>query len=101
LTVGTLIEKFRALTPEDYDHMAVHQFGFEKIYSLSENILQEYNPHPSKRSPFLNRHKKIIEDPSNTPYEAHIVEKRTSMNQGTKDYENNGFKIETRINHGE
>ena len=54
-SVGRLIEKFRDLSPAEYDHMIIHHFGFEKIYSISDSVLQEYNPHPNIKSPFRNK----------------------------------------------
>ena len=53
-SVCKLIEKFKSLSPEDYDHMIIHQFGLEKIYSISDSVLQEYNPNPGKNSPYRN-----------------------------------------------
>lgn len=73
--VNTLIIKFQALTPEDYDHMIIHHFGFEKIYSISEIILQEYNPHPNDRSPYRTKNTIHAKDHKDNKYEDHILDK--------------------------
>ena len=52
-SVGKLIEKFRYLSPQD--QLSIHYFGFERMYSLSDIVLQEYNPNPSLKSPYVNK----------------------------------------------
>lgn len=52
-SVGKLIEKFRYLSPQD--PISMHYFGFEKMYCISDIVLQEYNPNPSLKSPYVNK----------------------------------------------
>ena len=52
-SVGKLIEKFRYISPQD--QLSIHYFGFEKMYSISDIVLQEYNPNPSLKSPYVNK----------------------------------------------
>jgi len=94
--VGNLVTKFRDLVPEDYDHMAIHQFGFEKIYSISDTILQEYNPKPSKKSPYQYIHTEKALDHKDYKYDPKMYEKTESSVSIIIDQRNNHGISETK-----
>lgn len=90
--VVSLINKFTDLTPEDYDHMAIHRFGFEKIYSISDTVLQEYNPFPSVNNPYKNKNTNKALDHKDYKYDHTQHEKIES---------NVSIIIDQKNNHGE
>lgn len=60
-SVGSLIEKFRDLSPADYNNQMIHHFGYDKIYSIYDTVKNVYHPYPSPNSPFQKTYVEPVE----------------------------------------
>ena len=63
-SVGSLIEKFRDLSPSDYNNQIIHHFGYDKIYSIYDTVKNVYHPYPSPNSPFQKTYVEPVESES-------------------------------------